>query len=107
MGSLKYTDENWRKGMSWSKCVRALFSHFLKWRSGQTIDKETGCHHLAMVAWNSLTLMIYELDKSGKDDRLKLKIDDHFNWINNHLNIGLSQEDITDLKAKYKDRKNG
>lgn len=105
MGAIKYDDDNWRKGMPWSKCIRATLSHFFKWRSGQVIDPETGCHHLAQVAWNALTLLVYELNKSGKDDRQKFAIDEDFNWVDNHLGIGLSKEEIKALKLKYKDRK--
>lgn len=108
MGAIKYEDNNWRKGMKWSQVYRPIFSHLFKWLSGQTIDKETGCHHLAMVAWNALTLLTYDLHKLGTDDRVKFSIDENFNWVDNHLSIGLSSEKMEELKNKYKlQRENG
>lgn len=105
MGAIKYADDNWRKGMSWRKCVGALKRHLNLWLSGQSIDPETGCHHLSQVAWNALTLMVYEMSGAGKDDRVKFDVDEKFNWKNNHLGIGLSDDKITALKNKYKEKK--
>lgn len=101
MGALKYDDDNWRKGMPWRKVYRPIWSHFIKWLSGHTIDSETGCHHLAMVAWNCATLFMYQLNKLGKDDRNKFAIDESFNYVDNHLQIGLAKEKIEELKVKY------
>lgn len=105
MGALKYDDDNWRKGMSWRKVYRPIFSHLFKWLSGEAVDKETGCHHLAMVAWNALTLVVYEIRKLGKDDRIKFNIDENFNWTDNHLGLGLSPEKMEQLKLKYKQQR--
>jgi hypothetical protein len=105
MGAIKYDDNNWRKGMPYRKVVRPIFSHLYKWMSGQNIDSETGCHHLAAVAWNALTLMVYQIHKKGVDDRVFFSIDDNFNWVDNHLGIGLDDAKLTELKNKYKDRK--
>ena len=105
MGAMKYDDDNWRKGMPWRKCVRPVWSHLIKWLSGQTIDSETGCHHLAMVAWNCATLFMYQLHKLGTDDRYKFGIDENFKWVDNHLNIGLDDAKMTELKDKYKQQR--
>lgn len=105
MGAMKYDDNNWRNGMIWSKCIRPIWSHFIKWLSGHTIDSETGCHHLAMVAWNCATLFMYQLHKLGKDDRNKFAIDENFNWVDNHLEIGLVKEKMEELKEKYKQQR--
>lgn len=105
IGALKYDDDNWRKGMPWRKVYRPIWSHFFKWLSGHTIDSETGCHHLAMVAWNCATLFMYQLHKLGTDDRFKFDIDENFNWVHNHLGIGLEDSKITELKDKYKQQR--
>lgn len=68
-GTVKYEGDNWRKGMKWSRCVAALYRHLTKWQAGMTFDTETQCHHLAHVAWNALTLMIYQMEGLGTDDR--------------------------------------
>lgn len=101
MGALKYDDHNWRKGMKWSKVYRCIFSHVLKWALGQTVDKETGCHHLMLAAWNCCTLFMYQLHKLGVDDRFKFPIDDNFNYVDNHLELGLSEEQLTELKNRF------
>lgn len=105
MGALKYDDDNWRKGMPWRKVYRPIWSHFIKWLSGHTIDSETGCHHLAMVAWNCATLFMYQLHKLGTDDRMKFSIDESFNYVDNHLGIGLDDNKITELKNKYNEQR--
>ena len=102
MGALKYEDENWRKGLPYSSSIRAINSHLTLWRSGQAVDADTGCHHLAQVAWNALTLLVYELTRSGTDDRIKFAIDADFNWVDNHLKIGKTKEEKKQLREKYK-----
>lgn len=72
-GAEKYADRNWEKGMSWHRCFRPLLSHAFKFWSGRSFDTEgpgaTGCHHMAMVAWNALALCAYDLRQVGTDDR--------------------------------------
>jgi hypothetical protein len=67
-GAKKYADRNWEKGMKWSKVLGPLRRHVKAWLMGQSYDQETGCHHLAMVAWNALALMTYELRNIGEMD---------------------------------------
>lgn len=67
-GSIKYAPRNWEQGMKWSKVWGPLLRHAFAWLGGQKIDKETGCHHLALVAWNALALMTYEMRGIGEND---------------------------------------
>ena len=67
-GAAKYEARNWEKGMAWSKVLGPMLRHVYKWMSGEMYDVETGCHHLAMVAWNALALMSYQIRLSGNDD---------------------------------------
>ena len=67
-GAAKYEPRNWEKGMAWSKVLGPMRRHIVKWLAGETHDAETGCHHLAMVAWNALALMVYQLRTIGTDD---------------------------------------
>jgi hypothetical protein len=69
VGAKKYADRNWEKGMSWSRCFGSLMRHSWKWWRGEEIDAETGCHHMAMAAWNAMVLCAYSLRKVGTDDR--------------------------------------
>lgn len=67
-GAKKYADRNWEKGMNWSRIIGSLLRHTFKFMSGETHDKETGCHHMAMAAWNALALCVYDTRKVGTND---------------------------------------
>lgn len=67
-GAAKYEDRNWEKGMKWSRVFGPMLRHAYKFMAGERYDEETGCHHLAMVAWNALALMSYDLREIGEDD---------------------------------------
>lgn len=71
-GLHKYDAHNWRKGLSWSDCFRAILSHSFKFFTGEDRDPESGCLHVAHTAWNALALT--EMMLSGQrylsfDDR--------------------------------------
>lgn len=73
-GAKKYAARNWERGMPWSKVMGPLRRHLNKWERGEMLDigtpdePGTKCHHLAMVAWNALVLMSYEMRGAGTDD---------------------------------------
>ncbi len=75
-GSLKYAARNWEKGMGWASMIGCMKRHINKFLAGERYDGEefdldkgtTGCHHLAMVAWNALALMSYDLRQIGTND---------------------------------------
>ena len=74
-GAAKYADRNWEKGMSWSRCFGPLMRHAWKWWRGEEYDDGpggTGCHHMAIVAWNAMVLCSYAMRKVGVDDRVIL-----------------------------------
>lgn len=61
-GAIKYNDDNWRKGLKYSRIYRSMISHFMKWlASDSSYDKELGTHHLMMVAWGCFVLYMYEV----------------------------------------------
>jgi hypothetical protein len=75
-GCKKYDDDNWRKGMCWKeKVIGPLDRHLNKWLRGEKLDDESNCHHLAMVIWQCITLMIYEKYSLGQDDRNPYDLD--------------------------------
>lgn len=75
-GSKKYAERNWEEGMKWSTMIGCMLRHLAKFQSGQRYDGDgfdakkgtTGCHELAMVAWNALALMSYDLRNVGTND---------------------------------------
>lgn len=75
-GSQKYDPDNWRKGLRWRKDVFAcILRHVWKWFRGERFDKESGLHHLSHAAWNCFTLMEYERNSIGIDDRNPYDLD--------------------------------
>lgn len=73
-GSKKYEPRNWERGMAWSIMVGCALRHLMRFCMGQRYDPETGCHELAMVAWNALALMSYDLRKIGTNDLPKTNV---------------------------------
>jgi len=75
-GTIKYDDDNWWKGMKWKKAVfGCILRHVWKWFRGEQNDDESGLHHLAHAAWNCMTLMEYERNRLGIDDRVPYALD--------------------------------
>lgn len=75
-GTIKYDDDNWWKGLKWKKDVfGCILRHIWKWFRGERDDDESGLHHLAHAAWNCMTLMEYERNNIGTDDRVPYVLD--------------------------------
>lgn len=74
-GVKKYDDWNWYKGLSYSRCVAALWRHYKAWWwDKKSIDPESNCHHLAACTFYLLALLSFELEtRQGLDDRPGLK----------------------------------
>lgn len=70
-GAAKYEPRNWEKGMPWSKCAGSLLRHVFAWLSGQDMDKESGLHHMAHAACETMFLLEYFRSGKGSDDRVK------------------------------------
>jgi hypothetical protein len=68
-GTIKYAEDNWRKGYSWRLNFGAMMRHAWAFWRGEDKDPESGLHHLAHVAWHCLTLMWFQKYKSELDDR--------------------------------------
>lgn len=67
-GSFKYAVRNWERGMAWSTMIGCALRHTFKFICGERFDPESGCHHLAMAAWNLLGLMTYDIRAIGEND---------------------------------------
>ncbi len=70
-GTIKYDDNNWRKGMKWSRIFSALMRHSWAFWRGETVDPESGLPHMAHAAWQCMTLLNYTRSKPELDDRFK------------------------------------
>jgi hypothetical protein len=73
IGSAKYGDYNWMKGMKFGRVFAAMMRHAWKWWRGEEFDPD-GQHHLDSVAWCAFTLRyfrLYEKKYQEFDDRQK------------------------------------
>jgi hypothetical protein len=70
-GANKYTDNNWRKGMYWSRCLGACLRHLFAYLGGQDNDPETGLSHLAHAGCCIMFLLEYEETRREYDDRYR------------------------------------
>lgn len=69
-GAEKYEDNNWMKGMKWSRCMGSLKRHLLAFEKGIDIDEESGELHIAHVIVNAMFLLEYSKTHPECDDRL-------------------------------------
>jgi hypothetical protein len=69
IGARKYSDRNWERGMSFSRCFGPLMRHAWKFWRGEERDPETGIHHMIHAAWNAFALYVYVVRHIGIDDR--------------------------------------
>src|SRR5688572_29445574 len=72
-GAEKYEDNNWLKGMPWSKMRASLGRHLAAYDANKDFDfdpnceecragtcvNHTGLYHMAQVAWNAMGILSY------------------------------------------------
>lgn len=68
-GAAKYEDWNWARGYAWHLSYDAMQRHANAFWSGESIDEETGQHHLAAVVFHAMALMEFERRYPQLDDR--------------------------------------
>lgn len=74
MGSIKYAERNWEKGMKWSKVLASLHRHLEAIERGEDYDAESGLLHAAHVEWNAHALCAYyKIYPQGDDRPIKKK----------------------------------
>lgn len=68
-GTEKHAPNDWQKGADYSLYFDALQRHINAWWSGETIDPDSGKHHLTHAACCCMILVWYSKKGVGKDDR--------------------------------------
>lgn len=64
LGSKKYGDRNWEKGMPFSRYTAAMFRHVIAWMKGDESED-----HLSAIAWNAIGIIHHqELNELQWDD---------------------------------------
>lgn len=61
-GAIKYADNNWMRGMDYSRPYGAMMRHMLSWYEGQDIDPDSGLSHLYHAMWCVATLIYFSQD---------------------------------------------
>ena len=57
-GAKKYGPDQWQNLPDGIRRYKAaLLRHLVEFDKGNEIDEETGCHHLAQVAWNAIAML--------------------------------------------------
>ena len=86
-GANKYGDNNWQhleKG--YQRYKAAMFRHLLEYEKGNEIDEETGCRHLAQVAWNAIAMLYLSKRKEIKKPEPTDILKDYVPYSNSNLN---------------------
>jgi hypothetical protein len=68
-GATKYEKFNWMKGTSWMAVLSSTLRHLASWQSGQDVDEESGCLHIACAMANLRMLLLYAKTYKEGDDR--------------------------------------
>lgn len=84
-GAEKYDDDNWRKGYDWRLTYGALLRHLHLFWMGESIDPESGLHHLAHVAWHAATLFTFDEVGLGTDTRPDIRMNPSWTILHNEL----------------------
>lgn len=61
-GAKKYGENNWTKGMPYSRFYESTYRHLVAWANGDESED-----HLAAVAWNAFAVMHFQ--ETGQDER--------------------------------------
>lgn len=70
-GKKKYSANNWRGGLAWTRLLAAALRHIFAYLGGQDKDPETGLSHLAHASCCLMMLLEFEDTHVNLDDRYK------------------------------------
>jgi hypothetical protein len=68
-GAFKYSRNNWKKGMEWSRLVASCMRHLTAWNDGENQDPESTLNHLDHALACLAMLADYQKTKNGIDNR--------------------------------------
>jgi len=70
-GKKKYSANNWRGGIVYSRIYSALQRHLTAWNGGESTDGESGLSHLSHASCCLMMLLEFETTRPDLDDRWK------------------------------------
>lgn len=68
-GKEKYSRDNWRKGVKYSRGIAAIERHLASYKSREDIDPESSVEHLAHIMCSCAFLMEFKFTRPELDDR--------------------------------------
>lgn len=69
-GAKKYGDNNWQNlDNGYQRYKAAMLRHLVEYEKGNKVDEDTGCDHLAQVAWNAIAMLWLDKHNKGKDEK--------------------------------------
>lgn len=68
-GAAKYSANNWKSGIAYSRVLSACLRHLLAWNGGEDLDPESGLSHLAHAGCCIMFLLEFTKTHPGLDDR--------------------------------------
>jgi len=74
-GANKYSEHQWRGGISYSRLYNALQRHLTAWNAGEDTDPESGLPHLDHAACELMFLRWMSEHRTDLDDRYKYEKD--------------------------------
>lgn len=70
-GKKKYSANNWRGGIVWTRLLAASIRHVFAYLGGESKDPETGYSHLAHACCCLFMILEFEDTRPDLDDRYK------------------------------------
>lgn len=71
-GAKKYGENTWQNlPDGYNRYKGAMMRHLVLHEKGEIFDEETGCMHLAQVAWNAIAILNCSLQKQKELNKLK------------------------------------
>lgn len=71
-GAQKYGANQWQNlDNGYQRYKAALLRHLVEYEKGNPVDADTGCLHLAQVAWNALAMLYYSLKEEDRNEANK------------------------------------
>lgn len=88
-GANKYGPNKWQDlPDGYNRYKGALLRHLMEYEKGNIVDEETGCLHIAQVAWNAIAMLYCSKQKDKQNQMLKAldkRIEEKINNCNNIL----------------------
>jgi uncharacterized protein YuzB (UPF0349 family) len=70
-GCLKYSKDNWKKGMPASQIIESMLRHTFKLLEGELVDPESGIEHVGHIQCNAMFLAYVLREKPEYNDLRK------------------------------------